>query len=161
MSTAWVAAPHSWHLHLTDPSSPPPLHAIVQLAALSSLHALGYEAEHRGDALLGYVATRCVAGVLLATRTREKGVLPGGHALLTLTESAWLLLPLSQVEGWGSWLCACMCGCGGWGGWRGPGVVRSRGVLSVVQGACIQATCHRGFDPPHIHPFPSPPHTNS
>uniref|UniRef100_A0A1D2A0P7 Phosphoinositide phosphatase SAC9 n=2 Tax=Auxenochlorella protothecoides TaxID=3075 RepID=A0A1D2A0P7_AUXPR len=107
-------ARNQWRLVLTTPASPQTEVVVIddasglllcqpgpgfpsELAALSSLHALGYEAEHRGDALLGYVATRCVAGVLLATRTREKGVLPGGHALLTLTESAWLLLPLSQA----------------------------------------------------------------
>lgn len=58
----------------------------------------GYEVAERGYALLGYAAAGATAGVLLATRVREKAVLPGGHTVYAVTDSAWVMVPL-QVRG--------------------------------------------------------------
>ncbi|KAK2075636.1 hypothetical protein QBZ16_001744 [Prototheca wickerhamii] len=65
--------------------------------ALTALHAQGFAAEHRASALLGFVATGCLAGALLASKTREKGVLPGGHAVHVVVDANWLLLPLGPL----------------------------------------------------------------
>lgn len=66
----------------------------------------------RGYALLGYAAAGATAGVLLATRVREKAVLPGGHTVYAVTDSAWAMVPL-QVRGrvrgslFAGWACCC------------------------------------------------------
>lgn len=68
----------------------------------------------RGYALLGYAAAGATAGVLLATRVREKAVLPGGHTVYAVTDSAWAMVPL-QVRGrvrgslFAGWACCCCC----------------------------------------------------
>ena len=54
----------------------------------------------RGCALLGYVAAGGLAGVLLATRAREKAVLPGGHTVYAVTDSQWTLVPLQVRRCW-------------------------------------------------------------
>eukprot|EP00887_Chlorella_sp_A99_P003928 scaffold11.g3928.t1 len=64
--------------------------------ALDALKSVGYDVVERGHALLGYAAVGATAGLLLATRVREKGVLPGGHALHLVTDSQWVLVPLAN-----------------------------------------------------------------
>ena len=70
----------------------------MQNEALDHLKDRGYEVAERGLALLGYVVAGPAAGVLLATRVREKAVLPGGHTVFAVTDSQWVLVPL-QVGG--------------------------------------------------------------
>lgn len=77
----------------------------LQSEALDHLASRGYEVVERGYALLGYAAAGPHAGLLLATRVREKAVLPGGHVVYAVTDSQWVLAPL-QVR----------CGCLAWGG---------------------------------------------
>ena len=48
----------------------------------------------RGYALLGYAVAGGTAGVLLATRVRDKVVLPGGHVVYLVADSQWTLVPL-------------------------------------------------------------------
>ena len=60
------------------------------------LKGQGYDTVDRGHALLGYAAVGATAGILLATRVREKGVLPGGHTVLLVTDSQWVLIPLQN-----------------------------------------------------------------
>lgn len=64
--------------------------------ALDHLQSRGYEVAERGYALLGYGAAGATAGVLLATRVREKAVLPGGHTVYAVTDSAWAMVPLQN-----------------------------------------------------------------
>ncbi len=65
----------------------------------------------RGYALLGYAAAGATAGVLLATRVREKAVLPGGHTVYAVTDSAWAMVPLQVRAGAAIcmqvWPCTC------------------------------------------------------
>ncbi|KAL4449511.1 hypothetical protein ABPG77_007155 [Micractinium sp. CCAP 211/92] len=64
--------------------------------ALDHLQARGYELVERGCALLGYAVAGPTAGLLLATRVREKAVLPGGHTVYAVTDSQWTLVPLQN-----------------------------------------------------------------
>ncbi|EFN60062.1 hypothetical protein CHLNCDRAFT_133330 [Chlorella variabilis] len=64
--------------------------------ALIQLQCRGFELVERGCALLGFVAAGPAAGVLLATRVREKAVLPGGHTVYAVTDSQWLIVPLQN-----------------------------------------------------------------
>lgn len=72
----------------------------------------------RGCALLGYAVAGPTAGLLLATRVREKAVLPGGHTVYAVTDSQWTLVPLqvrggvALLAGWQG--CALRRGDGGW-----------------------------------------------
>lgn len=45
-------------------------------------------------AILGYASLNDTALVLLATRARAAVTLPGGHLILTVTESQWFRVPL-------------------------------------------------------------------
>ncbi|KAL4443884.1 hypothetical protein ABPG75_011621 [Micractinium tetrahymenae] len=64
--------------------------------ALDHLQERGYEVVERGYALLGYAVAGPTAGLLLATRVREKAVLPGGHTVYAVTDSQWTLVPLQN-----------------------------------------------------------------
>jgi len=87
---------------------------------LDHLQGRGYEVVERGYALLGYAVAGPAAGLLLATRVREKAVLPGGHTVYAVTDSQWAVVPLQvrwvratpsvlRVEAW----CRCcpVCNC--------------------------------------------------
>jgi hypothetical protein len=77
----------------------PPIHQshldLPQGEALGRLRMLGYEAVERGFALLGYAAAGGSAAVLLATKLKTKCNLPGGHVIYSVTDSQWVMLPLS------------------------------------------------------------------
>lgn len=73
--------------------------ARLQSEALDHLQARGYELVERGCALLGYAVAGPTAGLLLATRVREKAVLPGGHTVYAVTDSQWTLVPLQVRSG--------------------------------------------------------------
>ena len=66
--------------------------------ALQQLHERGYEIIERGYALLGYAVVGTTAGILLATRVRDKGTLPGGHSIHLITDSKWVLVPLVALQ---------------------------------------------------------------
>lgn len=83
-------------LEIPSPSHclPPSLLLALQSEALAQLHSRGFELAERGSALLGYVMAGPAAGVLLATRSKEKAVLPGGHTVYAVTDSQWIIVPL-------------------------------------------------------------------
>ncbi|PSC67092.1 putative phosphoinositide phosphatase SAC9 isoform X1, partial [Micractinium conductrix] len=67
-----------------------------QSEALDHLQGRGYEVVERGYALLGYAVAGPAAGVLLATRVRDKALLPGGHTVYAVTDSQWTSVPLQN-----------------------------------------------------------------
>ena len=92
--------------------------------------------------------------MLLATHVREKAVLPGGHTVYAVTDSAWVMVPL-QVRGlsWGiaAWVCSC-CDSRAWVLARDPAVVLARDPAVASQmcsrllqmcSRLLQATQHR------------------
>jgi hypothetical protein len=84
-------------LHAPPPShpSPSPARALPpQSEALAQLQDKGFEQAERGSALLGYVVAGPCAGVLLATRSKQKAMLPGGHTVYVVTDSQWVIVPL-------------------------------------------------------------------
>lgn len=72
----------------------PPFSLCAQSEALVQLQDRGFEAAERGSALLGYVVAGPCAGVLLATRSKPKATLPGGHTVYAVTDSQWVIVPL-------------------------------------------------------------------
>lgn len=67
---------------------------LPQGQALAALAREGFESSARGAALLGFTATEATAGVLLASRVKDKATLPGGHVVNLVVDAAWELLPL-------------------------------------------------------------------
>lgn len=57
----------------------------------------GFVTIARGSAILGYVAARAQAAVLLATRVEQTAVLPGGHRVLLVQEAQWVFLGLDGL----------------------------------------------------------------
>lgn len=48
--------------------------------------------------MLGYAVLGTTAVLVLATRTREAAVLPGGHAIRCVTDSKWLSIPVKVLS---------------------------------------------------------------
>ncbi|KAH7615657.1 hypothetical protein Ndes2526B_g09598 [Nannochloris sp. 'desiccata'] len=67
-----------------------------EASALASCTKQGYMEIARGTTLLGFTATDTLAGLLLATKTTTKAMLPGGHAINLVTDARWELLPLDS-----------------------------------------------------------------
>lgn len=73
------------------------MHLASKLFASTEFRTLGWRAWRW--LMARTPARRCAAvgataGLLLATRVREKGVLPGGHTVHLVTDSQWVLIPL-------------------------------------------------------------------
>lgn len=68
-------------------------------SALFQLEKRGYETIERGYALLGYAVVGSMAGILLASRVKDKGTLPGGHSIYLITENTWVMVQLHQSSG--------------------------------------------------------------
>jgi len=66
-----------------------------EAVALSHLRAFGdLDVCCRAVNILGYAALSDVAVMLLATRVRPAVTLPGGHKIMTVSESQWLRIPI-------------------------------------------------------------------
>mmetsp|Transcript_40321 Transcript_40321/g.114154 ORF Transcript_40321/g.114154 Transcript_40321/m.114154 type:complete len:819 (+) Transcript_40321:201-2657(+) len=66
-----------------------------ELKAIESLMPFGeLDVSVRASAFLGYAVLNEVACLLLATRVRPAMTMPGGHQILTVTESQWIKIPL-------------------------------------------------------------------
>lgn len=74
-----------------------PAGTAVQGQAVASLVVQGFEVAARGSVLLGFTATDSVAGLLIATRLKDKATLPGGHVVYLVAEAQWALLPLATM----------------------------------------------------------------
>mmetsp|Transcript_40468 Transcript_40468/g.72680 ORF Transcript_40468/g.72680 Transcript_40468/m.72680 type:complete len:334 (-) Transcript_40468:869-1870(-) len=66
-----------------------------EMKALEYLKPFGdLDVRARACAILGYAALNDVALMLLATRVRVAVTLPGGHQIMTVSESQWMRVPL-------------------------------------------------------------------
>jgi len=68
-----------------------------EASALSSLFRQGFIEVLRGSALLGYVMSETLSGILVATGTCPKVTLPGGHIVHMVTEAQWILVSLERT----------------------------------------------------------------
>ena len=110
----------------------------AQSDALDHLAARGYEVAERGYALLGYAAAGPQAGLLLATRVREKAVLPGGHVVYAVTDSSWAMVPL-QVRS--------RLGRGAAAGWEAAGWCSQTNLRLPCRPAAGRCGCLAGSSP--------------
>ncbi|KAI8110287.1 hypothetical protein M9435_001965 [Picochlorum sp. BPE23] len=72
-----------------------------EASALSALEKQGFQIQTgiRGSALLGFVSTETVAGVLVAVQTMPKVTLPGGHILHLVTDAQWVVVNYKNFNG--------------------------------------------------------------
>ena len=66
---------------------------------LTVTRGLAVRAQTPAAALLGYFALEGVAYLLVATRVTTDATYPGGHAVYTVADSAWLRIPLDTAAG--------------------------------------------------------------